>query len=66
MTLETDPQVTGECARSARRRHSRSMLSVPMLRDGVAIGVISVARTEPGPFDGQDDRRCCRPSPTRR
>src|SRR5262249_48201512 len=28
----------------------RSVLSVPMLRDGVPLGAISVARAEPGPF----------------
>jgi GAF domain-containing protein len=34
----------------------RSVLSVPMLRDGVPLGAISVARAEPGPFsDNQID-----------
>ena len=28
----------------------RSILAVPMLRDGVALGVIAVGRAEPGPF----------------
>jgi GAF domain-containing protein len=35
----------------ARARHTRSMLIVPMLRDGRAIGTINVARREPGEFD---------------
>jgi PAS domain S-box-containing protein len=35
----------------ARVRGYRSMLGVPMLRDGVPIGTISVARAEPGSFD---------------
>jgi signal transduction histidine kinase/DNA-binding response OmpR family regulator/putative methionine-R-sulfoxide reductase with GAF domain len=47
---ETDPQVTGEWRELARRRHYRANLNVPMLRDGVPIGMISVTRTEPGPF----------------
>src|SRR5262249_55112376 len=34
----------------------RSVLSVPMLRDSVPLGAISVARAEPGPFsDNQID-----------
>jgi signal transduction histidine kinase/DNA-binding response OmpR family regulator len=47
---ETDPQVTGEWRELARRRHYRANVNVPMLRDGVPIGMISVTRTEPGPF----------------
>jgi GAF domain-containing protein len=35
----------------ARARGYRSMLAVPMLRDGVPIGTISVTRAEPGGFD---------------
>jgi GAF domain-containing protein len=35
----------------ARVRGYRSMLGVPMLRDGVPIGTISVTRAEPGGFD---------------
>jgi len=34
----------------ARLRGFRSMLFVPLLRDGKPIGVIAVTRTEPGPF----------------
>ncbi len=34
----------------ARTRGFRSILRVPMLRDGVTIGVINVSRMEPGPF----------------
>ncbi len=47
---ETDPQVTGEWRELARRRHYRANVNVPMLRDGVPIGMISVTRTEPGAF----------------
>ena len=34
----------------ARLRGFRSMLLVPLVRDGTAIGLISVTRVEPGPF----------------
>ena len=47
---ETDPQVTGEWRELARRRHYRANINVPMLRDGVPIGMFSVTRAEPGPF----------------
>jgi len=47
---EVDPQIPGEMRRVARARGYRSMLQVPMLREGAPIGVISVARPEPGPF----------------
>ena len=43
----------------------RSVLAVPMLRDDVAIGCITVSHAE-RPFTQQADRRCSRPSPTRR
>jgi GAF domain-containing protein len=35
----------------ARARGYRSVLAVPMLRDGTAIGTINVTRAEPGEFD---------------
>ncbi len=34
----------------ARTRGYRSMLNVPMIRDGIAIGIISVTRTDAGSF----------------
>ena len=37
----------------ARARGFRSMLFTPLLRDGVAIGMISVTRREPGEFGSQ-------------
>jgi GAF domain-containing protein/CheY-like chemotaxis protein len=36
----------------AQAANYRSILAVPMLRDGEPIGVISVLRPEPGPFSG--------------
>src|SRR5262249_42064998 len=44
---ELDPEYRQAIARAL---HVRSILSVPMLRDGTPIGVIAVARAEPGRF----------------
>ena len=49
----------------ARARGYRSMLVVPMLRDGVPIGTIGVTRPRARPFARQSTSICCRPSPTR-
>ena len=43
----------------------RSILAVPLLTRGQAIGAIPVARPSPGRFPTSRSR-CCRPSPTRR
>jgi GAF domain-containing protein len=53
-TVEIADAEIGEDGRSrqiARARGWRSVLGVPMLRDGVPIGGISVTRVEPGGFD---------------
>src|SRR5258705_546445 len=48
--IETEPDVPQAVKELARARGYRSLLVVPMMRDGVAIGTIGVTRREPGPF----------------
>ena len=48
--IETDPDVPQAAKELARARGYRSILVVPMLRDGVSIGTIGVTRRDPGPF----------------
>ena len=48
----------------ARSRGYRSILFVPLLRDGTTIGMITVTRTEPG-RSPTITCNCCRPLPTR-
>ena len=51
--VERDPEYLPEIARAGS---FRSILAVPMLRDGVPLGAITVGRAEPGPFsDNQID-----------
>ncbi len=47
---ETHETLGPDLRELARRRGFRSMLHVPMLRDGVPIGLISVTRKKPGVF----------------
>ena len=47
---ETDPSISEAARENARARGWRSALAVPMVREGVAIGAISVARGMPGSF----------------
>ena len=47
---ETHPGLSEEWRELARQRHYRANINVPLLREGVPIGMISVTRTEPGPF----------------
>ena len=48
--VETDPSCSDEFRRHAIERGFRSVLSMPMLRDGNPVGVIVVNRTQPGGF----------------
>jgi GAF domain-containing protein len=48
--VETDPNVTDLTRAHARTLGYRSGIMIPMLRDGAAVGVIGVARAQPGEF----------------
>ena len=48
--MENEPDLTPEMKETARARGYRSILVVPMLREGVAIGTIGVTRREAGAF----------------
>jgi len=48
--IETGPDVSQAVKELARARGYRSILVVPMLREGVSIGTIGVTRRDPGPF----------------
>ncbi|HEY2211084.1 MAG TPA: GAF domain-containing protein [Bradyrhizobium sp.] len=48
--IETEPDVPQGVKELARARGYRSILVVPMLREGVSIGTIGITRRDPGPF----------------
>jgi GAF domain-containing protein/anti-sigma regulatory factor (Ser/Thr protein kinase) len=48
--IETDPEVSVHIREAARTLRYRSILSVPMLRDGRPVGTINVARGDVAPF----------------
>ena len=48
--MQNEPDLTEAMKELARTRGYRSILVVPMLRDGLAIGTIAVTRREPGYF----------------
>jgi signal transduction histidine kinase len=52
--VETDPDVPGRGRELSRALGFRTVVSVPMLREGEAIGAIAVARAEPEPFSEQE------------
>jgi GAF domain-containing protein len=47
---ENEPDVTPAAKETARVRGYRSLLAIPMMREGVAIGTIGVSRREAGHF----------------
>jgi two-component system NtrC family sensor kinase len=51
--VETNPNATDLTRRHARLIGYRSGIMIPMMRDGVAVGAIGVARAEPGEFPDQ-------------
>jgi GAF domain-containing protein len=51
MYEDTERDADDATRETAHARGARSLLAVPMLRDGSAIGTISVVRAEPGGFD---------------
>ena len=55
-TPMTDAGDVASAARRARVRGYRSVLAVPLMREGDGIGAIAVARAEPGAVHGQADR----------
>jgi GAF domain-containing protein len=56
IVMQVDTEDTGSDATRAlaRARGFRSLLSVPMLRDGAVVGTINVTRVEPGGFDDNE------------
>jgi signal transduction histidine kinase/DNA-binding response OmpR family regulator/putative methionine-R-sulfoxide reductase with GAF domain len=50
--IDAEPRIDGEWRGVARARGYRSIVVVPMLREGVCTGLISVTRKEPGFFPG--------------
>ncbi|TYO65888.1 GAF domain-containing protein [Bradyrhizobium hipponense] len=48
--MQNEADLTEAMKELARTRGYRSILVVPMLRDGLAIGTIGVTRPQPGPF----------------
>ena len=49
--FQTAPGYSARFRREVRERGYRSLLAVPMIRDGEAIGALTVSRKEPGSFD---------------
>jgi GAF domain-containing protein len=48
--VETDPMFEQDMREIARKRGYRSVMAVPLLREGEPVGTISVTRPEAGPF----------------
>jgi two-component system, NtrC family, sensor kinase len=47
---DIDAEPPSKMKELARARGYRSSISIPMLRDGISIGTISITRKDPGPF----------------
>ena len=52
--VESDPSVPPSAATLARARGFRSIMCVPLVHDGRAIGTVAVTRPAPGPFRDGD------------
>ncbi|HYL90713.1 MAG TPA: GAF domain-containing protein [Burkholderiales bacterium] len=52
--IETEAGISEVIREAARKVRYRTMLSVPMLREGVAIGAINVGRPEVAPFSDKE------------
>jgi class 3 adenylate cyclase len=52
--IETDPNINPLVLEMARSRGYRSLIAVPMMKDGAAIGVVLVTRREPGTFTSSE------------
>jgi GAF domain-containing protein len=54
MTTDTEAELTGRTRELARIRGFRSRLSVPLIRDGIAIGSLGVTRAAAGAFTDRE------------
>ena len=54
MITDTEAELTGRTREFARIRGFRSRLSVPLIRDGIAIGSLGVTRAAPGAFTDRE------------
>src|SRR5262249_54445224 len=54
MIPDTGAELTGRTREFARTRGFRSRLSVPLIRDGIAIGSLGVPRPTPGAFTSRE------------
>jgi signal transduction histidine kinase len=54
MITDTEAELTGRTREFARIRGFRSRLSVPLIRDGIAIGSLGVTRPMPGAFTDRE------------
>ena len=55
--MDTDPQVSARIRKIGQARVWRSVIWMPMVRDGASIGMIAVSRRDPGPFADSEVQR---------